>query len=176
MSRKLKEEHDAKLTLEQQATQIAEENKKLQVQKELAERNALQQSQIQQQQFNYRSSVNSSNNNDANSSRSSQDMQDNHHEDVIDQEEEQAALFSSEGVTNMDSELNRKTAVAQDKSLNTKLKELSNDLNAVREQKALSDHDKIHQDNVKQGRDKYKTLNLIRKGNTKSRVNEFEAM
>ena len=36
--------------------------------------------------------------------------------------------------------------------------------------------DLLHAENVKQGRDKYKTLRQIRQGNTKSRVEQFENM
>ena len=36
--------------------------------------------------------------------------------------------------------------------------------------------DQIHKENVKQGRDKYKTLREVRKGNTKRRVDQFENM
>ena len=36
--------------------------------------------------------------------------------------------------------------------------------------------DRIHKENVKQGRDKYKTLREVRKGNTKRRVDQFENM
>ena len=36
--------------------------------------------------------------------------------------------------------------------------------------------DKIHRENVKQRRDKYKTLREVRKGNTKTRVDQFENM
>lgn len=176
MERKLLEEQEAKLALEMQANQISDENRKLLVQKEMAE--TLQKQQLEQHelQMQQQAALLEANRNSVNkphdsSSSSNQDV----HEDHID-EENQVAVFSSEGVVNMDSELRRTTAVAQDKSLNTKLSELSKDLNAMRESHALTDNDKIHQDNVKKGRDKYKTLNLIRKGNTKSRVNEFEAM
>lgn len=34
----------------------------------------------------------------------------------------------------------------------------------------------LHAENVKQGRDKYKTLKQIRQGNTKKRIDEFESM
>jgi hypothetical protein len=37
-------------------------------------------------------------------------------------------------------------------------------------------NDKVHQENVKEGRDKYKTLREIRLGNTKKRIDAFEAM
>lgn len=36
--------------------------------------------------------------------------------------------------------------------------------------------DIINQDNIAQGRDKYKTLKQIRLGNTKKRIDEFESM
>lgn len=36
--------------------------------------------------------------------------------------------------------------------------------------------DVLHQENVKQGRDKYKTLKQIRSGNTKQRVDQFEML
>ena len=36
--------------------------------------------------------------------------------------------------------------------------------------------DRIHKENVRQGRDKYKTLREVRKGNTKRRVDQFENM
>jgi hypothetical protein len=34
--------------------------------------------------------------------------------------------------------------------------------------------DIIHAENMRQGKDKYKTLKQIRQGNTKSRIDEFE--
>nr|KAG5694872.1 hypothetical protein BaRGS_029489 [Batillaria attramentaria] len=37
-------------------------------------------------------------------------------------------------------------------------------------------NDELHAENVRQGRDKYKTLKQIRQGNTKRRVDEFESM
>uniref|UniRef100_A0A2K5SBQ5 Radixin n=3 Tax=Cebidae TaxID=9498 RepID=A0A2K5SBQ5_CEBIM len=37
-------------------------------------------------------------------------------------------------------------------------------------------NDVLHAENVKAGRDKYKTLRQIRQGNTKQRIDEFEAM
>lgn len=40
----------------------------------------------------------------------------------------------------------------------------------------LTQEDKLHEGNLKEGRDKYKTLRQIRQGNTKQRIDEFEAM
>ncbi len=51
---------------------------------------------------------------------------------------------------------------------------LTNDLADVRDDTKQTQLDVIHADNVKQGRDKYKTLRQIRQGNTKYRVDLFE--
>jgi len=40
----------------------------------------------------------------------------------------------------------------------------------------ISDVDRAHADNRSKGRDKYHTLKQIRQGNTKKRVDEFEAL
>ena len=40
----------------------------------------------------------------------------------------------------------------------------------------VTKNDELHAENVRQGRDKYKTLKQIRQGNTKRRVDEFESM
>ena len=56
MERKLMEEEERKLALEQQASQFADENRKLQVQAQLAEqlrKQQLEDAQANQQQFNY---------------------------------------------------------------------------------------------------------------------------
>lgn len=53
---------------------------------------------------------------------------------------------------------------------------LKQDLAESRDEAKETTLDKIHKENVKQGRDKYKTLREIRKGNTKRRVDQFENM
>jgi len=66
----------------------------------------------------------------------------------------------------------------QDKNerLKLQLKELGSELNMARDESKLSREDILHEGNLKEGRDKYKTLRQIRQGNTKQRVDEFEAM
>lgn len=53
---------------------------------------------------------------------------------------------------------------------------LKMDLAQSRDDTKETANDKIHRENVRQGRDKYKTLREIRKGNTKRRVDQFENM
>jgi len=53
---------------------------------------------------------------------------------------------------------------------------LSADLAAAKLETQATRNDVLHQQNVAQGRDKYKTLKQIRQGNTKQRVDMFEAM
>lgn len=56
------------------------------------------------------------------------------------------------------------------------LQALKQDLAQSRDETKETAMDKIHRENVRQGRDKYKTLREIRKGNTKRRVDQFENM
>lgn len=56
------------------------------------------------------------------------------------------------------------------------LQALKQDLAQSRDETKETANDKIHRENVRQGRDKYKTLREIRKGNTKRRVDQFENM
>ena len=54
------------------------------------------------------------------------------------------------------------------------LQALKKDLESTRDSEKETMMDKLHKENVRQGRDKYKTLREIRKGNTKRRVDQFE--
>lgn len=53
---------------------------------------------------------------------------------------------------------------------------LSKDLAAAKDDTKTTKNDLLHQENVRQGRDRHKTLREIRKGNTKRRVDQFENM
>lgn len=53
---------------------------------------------------------------------------------------------------------------------------LAEELQDTRDDNKLTRIDILHGENVRAGRDKYKTLRQIRMGNTKQRVDEFEMM
>lgn len=73
-------------------------------------------------------------------------------------------------------EESRETEVSKKKSLQSQLELLSQDLQEAKVDDKVTKNDLLHQENVRQGRDKYKTLREIRKGNTKRRVDQFENM
>lgn len=70
----------------------------------------------------------------------------------------------------------RRTLAERNERLHDQLKVLKQDLAQSRDETKETLNDKIHRENVRQGRDKYKTLREIRKGNTKRRVDQFENM
>lgn len=55
-------------------------------------------------------------------------------------------------------------------------KALSSELANARDETKKTANDMIHAENMRLGRDKYKTLRQIRQGNTKQRIDEFESM
>ncbi|OWF47016.1 radixin-like [Mizuhopecten yessoensis] len=57
-----------------------------------------------------------------------------------------------------------------------RLESLSAELERAKIDGKETTNDILHTENVKQGRDKYKTLKQIRQGNTKKRVDEFESL
>jgi radixin len=73
-------------------------------------------------------------------------------------------------------EEDRLTQAEKNERLNKQLKSLSADLAAAKLETQATRNDLLHQQNVAQGRDKYKTLKQIRQGNTKQRVDIFESM
>lgn len=53
---------------------------------------------------------------------------------------------------------------------------LQSELQETKDDTKLTRLDVLHAENVRAGRDKYRTLKQIRMGNTKQRVDEFEMM
>lgn len=70
----------------------------------------------------------------------------------------------------------RITEAEKNKRLQSQLEMLKADLGKERLEDEQTKNDELHAENVRQGRDKYKTLKQIRQGNTKRRVDEFESM
>lgn len=87
-----------------------------------------------------------------------------------------ATELTLEGVSGVGSEMQRIHIAEKNKAMAEKLKSLTSELATTRDDSKQSRMDELHAENVKQGRDKYKTLRQIRQGNTKQRVEIFENM
>jgi len=85
-------------------------------------------------------------------------------------------LENNKDITNAGSEEDRVTFADKNKMMKDKLKELGKELEIAKDENKLTRNDQLNAENVKAGRDKYKTLKLIRQGNTKQRIDEFEAL
>ncbi|XP_075336157.1 radixin isoform X2 [Odontesthes bonariensis] len=89
---------------------------------------------------------------------------------------EASAELLSEGVTSHRSEEERITEAQKNERVKQQLQALSSELAEARDDTKKTQNDMLHAENVKAGRDKYKTLRQIRQGNTKQRIDEFESM
>jgi len=103
-------------------------------------------------------------------------------EDEESDEEENSTTRNGRGVELSTNEYasrheeNRITATTKDHNMKRKLEALKDELGSVQNSSKVTDNDRLHQQNVASGRDKYKTLKMIRQGNTKKRIDEFESM
>lgn len=70
----------------------------------------------------------------------------------------------------------RETELSKRKNMQEQLQKLSKELESQKDVTKVTRNDQLHKRNVEEGRDKYKTLREIRKGNTKRRVDQFENM
>ncbi|KAL6100376.1 rdx [Pungitius sinensis] len=68
------------------------------------------------------------------------------------------------------------TETHKNERVKKQLQELSSELAEARDDTKKTQNDVLHAENVRAGRDKYKTLRQIRQGNTKQRIDEFESM
>jgi len=98
-------------------------------------------------------------------------------EDDENEDENEASAELSASVAYMDrSEEERMTEAEKNQRVQQHLLALSSELANARDENMKTQNDLIHADNVRAGRDKYKTLRQIRSGNTKQRIDEFECM
>ncbi|XP_051908498.1 ezrin b [Hippocampus zosterae] len=77
---------------------------------------------------------------------------------------------------NYHKEEDRQTEAQKNQRVQKQLRDLTAELAQARDESKSTQNDLLHSANVREGRDKYKTLRQIRQGNTKQRIDEFEAL
>uniref|UniRef100_A0AAQ4NNC6 Moesin n=1 Tax=Gasterosteus aculeatus aculeatus TaxID=481459 RepID=A0AAQ4NNC6_GASAC len=100
----------------------------------------------------------------------------NEHDENDESSAEASAEFASDVTFKDRSEEERMTEAEKNERLQKHLLALSSELANARDESKKTVNDMIHAENMKAGRDKYKTLRQIRSGNTKQRIDEFECM
>ncbi|XP_051558451.1 radixin isoform X3 [Myxocyprinus asiaticus] len=100
----------------------------------------------------------------------------NEHDEHDESSAEASAELSNDGVAHQRSEEERLTETQKNERVKKQLQALSSELAQARDDTKKTQNDVLHAENVKAGRDKYKTLRQIRQGNTKQRIDEFESM
>ncbi|CAI9615003.1 unnamed protein product, partial [Staurois parvus] len=101
----------------------------------------------------------------------------NEHDDEQDENgAEASAELKAEAMIKDRSEEDRTTEAEKNERVQKHLQLLSSELANARDDTKKTANDLLHAENVRVGRDKYKTLRQIRQGNTKQRIDEFEAL
>ncbi|CAL8362604.1 unnamed protein product [Lota lota] len=100
----------------------------------------------------------------------------NEHDENDESNAEASAEFAGGAGANDRSEEERMTEADKNERVQKHLLALSSELAVARDETKKTVNDVIHAENVRAGRDKYKTLRQIRSGNTKQRIDEFECM
>ncbi|XP_071353561.1 ezrin a [Trachinotus anak] len=109
----------------------------------------------------------------ASSSSSSDSESDHEHSE---ENSTYSAELQTQGINDDHQEEERLTEAEKNERLQKQLMALSSELEKARDENKKTQNDLLHAENVRVGRDKYKTLRQIRQGNTKQRVDEFEAL
>uniref|UniRef100_A0A8C9SG08 Ezrin n=1 Tax=Scleropages formosus TaxID=113540 RepID=A0A8C9SG08_SCLFO len=98
----------------------------------------------------------------------------------VDDSEEHSSTYSAElqneSISDDRNEEERITEAEKNERVQMQLKALSSELAVARDEAKSTQNDLLHKENMRVGRDKYKTLRQIRQGNTKQRIDEFEAL
>uniref|UniRef100_A0A8C9TCY9 Moesin a n=1 Tax=Scleropages formosus TaxID=113540 RepID=A0A8C9TCY9_SCLFO len=100
----------------------------------------------------------------------------NEHDENDESSAEASAELTSAAAYKDRSEEERMTEAEKNERVQKHLLALSSELANARDESKKTQNDIIHAENVRAGRDKYKTLRQIRSGNTKQRIDEFECM
>lgn len=100
----------------------------------------------------------------------------NEHDENDEDSAEASAELTAAATYKDRSEEERMTEAEKNERLQKHLLALSSELANARDESKKTVNDVIHAENMKAGRDKYKTLRQIRSGNTKQRIDEFECM
>uniref|UniRef100_A0A3Q3ATE3 Ezrin a n=1 Tax=Kryptolebias marmoratus TaxID=37003 RepID=A0A3Q3ATE3_KRYMA len=110
----------------------------------------------------------------ASSSSSSSDSESDH--EHSEENSTYSAELQTQGIDDHRMEEERLTEAEKNERLKRQLMDLSSDLAHARDDSKKTQYDMLHAENVRAGRDKYKTIKQIRLGNTKQRIDEFEAL
>ncbi|XP_040206491.1 ezrin [Rana temporaria] len=87
-----------------------------------------------------------------------------------------SAEFTNDNFYDDRKEESRITEAEKNERVQMQLMALTSELSQARDETKKTHNDLLHTANKQMGRDKYKTLRQIRQGNTKQRIDEFEAM